>query len=259
MDRSEIKWFCELTTEFGQETDGAMELWFAVLKSTREFCADPARVEAAMRFFSLFVFDKPNAISQMFSSFSFSENIDRKTAIQAFSEQDHVMGMVPKKWIPEDCHQLVPSSELIISVERRSKFCFRIPASAYALMLTENLVTELEPKWLKDLVESVASHLNDKNYKTPRQFSEDWDIPLRETNRSIKKLWNGSDTGSIKMDFPGMDSVILLSPAFENRLKLFTPSGKAAQATWFANLLVLSQRYADECNASTGTDTRRCS
>jgi hypothetical protein len=79
----------------------------------------------------------------------------------------------------------------------------------------------------------LVKRVNEGNYKTPRQFAEDWDLPLREVNRCIKKDWDflEEEYRSIKLVFPGADPIILLSPKAQDYLKMFTPSGRSTRDT----------------------------
>jgi hypothetical protein len=115
----------------------------------------------------------------------------------------------------------------VVYVPINNKFRYAAKGDYVVNMMTRELTSKSEVYRLQRKAVELKSDLIGKDFKTPRQFAEDCGLPLREVNRCVKKGWAVlQNQGSLKLDFPGADPLILLSPKAQDHLKIFTPKGK---------------------------------
>jgi len=241
MSQTETRWFDELTED--EKREAVSTLCSTRQDMCKEFISNSDGVDACLDFFSEQVFDKSEDESNSESN--------RKSAIEAFAASSFLMAwisqrlavvsheellsnllvlipVIKRKWEPVE-----PGCSLVRYVDAGVEFHFPVGAISFATDLTKDLIERLEAIWMQRKSSDLILRLNGRNYKTPRQFSEDWSLPLREINRSIKKDWDflEQEYGSIELVFPGTSPLILLSPKAQDYLKMFTPSGRPTRDT----------------------------
>jgi hypothetical protein len=213
----EIKWFHELDED--TKYRAYFDLEYLAKDLVESFLGDPCRLGQCLNALSEYLeveYTNPDGLDDACKAFM------RETSLLPWlvNQLELVSHGDPLEW-----YFLIPIGHKHVD--------FKLPTNQ--VVFTQRLFKGLYKKLLKVWWQRNSKQMmrvTGEGYKTPRQFSVDVGMSLREVNCLVKKHWDflENDCGSFKLAFPGADTVVLLSPSAQDFLKTYTPSGAL---NWF--------------------------